>query len=61
MTFAVFGKTEQEKALRAQALFMVVRSKEWMPMADEKIKHLILKTNGSKVLDAGMYFIHLSF
>jgi hypothetical protein len=44
MTLAVFGNTEQEKALRAQALFMAVRSKEWMPMADERIKHSILKT-----------------
>jgi hypothetical protein len=54
MTFAVFGKTDLEKALRAQALFMVVRSKEWIPRAGEKIKHSILKMNGETLEDKGM-------
>jgi hypothetical protein len=60
MTFAIFGKTDLDKALRAQALYMVVRTKEWRPLADENIKHSILLRNGSNLSDTGMFMYYLT-
>jgi hypothetical protein len=42
-SFATFGKDVLEKALRAQALFMVVRSGAWRPIAGEVVRDLVIR------------------
>ena len=57
LTFANLRKSELEVAVRAQALYTVIRTQAWKPKAGDIISNGLLRLNGVESETKGTYYI----